>query len=79
MPRESTLDWVGRLGTSESDRAVVALINAGPGRSRLEPLTHPCQGRHRPRPWLAETWGWICSPVAGWQGEALPFEEKSKA
>src|SRR6266496_4454086 len=26
---------------------------AEPGRSRLEPLTRHCQGRHRPRSWLA--------------------------
>src|SRR6266566_5939877 len=35
-----------------------------PGRSRREALTHPSQGRHRPRSWLTETWAWmaLCLP-----------------
>jgi len=44
MPRESTLDWVGRLGTSESDRGTVALINAEP-RSLSARSAHPPKSR----------------------------------
>ncbi len=40
MPPGPTLEEVSRLGTSESDRAAVTLINAEPGRSRREALTH---------------------------------------
>ncbi len=29
MPRESTLDGEARLGTSESDRLAITLVNAG--------------------------------------------------
>ncbi len=63
MPRESTLDWVGRLAERERPGTVV-LINAEPGRSRRAALTHPRQGRHRPRSWLAEPWVWmaLCLP-----------------
>jgi len=44
MPPGQTLDWVGRLGTSESDRAAVMLINAEP-RSLSARSAHPPKSR----------------------------------
>ncbi len=44
------LTGVGRLAERERPGLQKRFINAGPGRSRREALTHPGQGRHRPRP-----------------------------
>ncbi len=44
MPPGPTLDGVGRLGTSESDRGTVALINAEP-RSLSARSAHPPKSR----------------------------------
>ena len=45
-----------------------------PGRSRRAALTHPCQGRHRPRPWLAEMQEWTCNTLHMWWSEAIPVQ-----
>jgi hypothetical protein len=45
-----------------------------PGRSRREALIHPCQGRHRPRPWLAEMQEWTCNTMHLWWSEAIPVQ-----
>src|SRR5260370_30964408 len=44
-------------------------MNAEPGRSRREALAHGCQGQHRPRSWLAPTWGWLWSATYVWEVE----------
>jgi hypothetical protein len=46
------LTAVGRLEERERPGLWKQFINAGPGRSRRVALTHCCQRRHRPRPWL---------------------------
>ncbi len=80
MPPGPTLDWVGRLGTSESDRGRLRSSMQNPGRSRREALTHPSQGRHRPRSWLAETWAWmaLCLPHCHGKGTEGRIEKGVK-
>ncbi len=56
MPRESTLARGGQTRRARATGWLARFINAGPGRSRRAALTHPWQGRHRPRCWLAVTW-----------------------
>src|SRR5260370_36424676 len=54
MPPGLTLDRVGRLAEREQPGDGDAHQCRNPGCSRREALTHPGQGRHRPRDWLAE-------------------------
>src|SRR5207245_7038226 len=68
MPRESTLARGGQTRRARATGWLARFINAGPGRSRRAALTHPWQGRHRPRSWLAGTWP-CCWGGLGTKGE----------
>src|SRR5260370_9823607 len=57
MPPGPTLDRGRETHRARATGRAVTLINAGPGRSRLEALTSLCTVRHRPRSWLAVTVG----------------------